>query len=170
MAAAETSFFSLPSYGSTVIPNNYVETGQQTYSGNSGYTGNYNQDRAAFYENKDPYTVPIKELFVDSQSEETGQWMSSIWDWAKTEQGSSVLGGAVSGAGEVWAANKQEDLLNQSSKDAKNLAQMKIDAEMAMQEKELAQQMEIAMLAEKRINRHNKSINAPVNMSLRSFK
>jgi hypothetical protein len=51
-----------------------------------------------------------------------------------------------------------------------SLAQMQIEAEMAMQEAALAQEMELAMMKENRINAHNASINNPnTKMNVRKF-
>ena len=98
------------------------------------------------------------------------EWAGNVWDWANTETGSSVIGGAISGASQMYAQGKAEDAADKLSDDKMSIAQMQIDAQMAMQEAALAQEMELAMMEENRINRHNASINDQnVKMNVRKF-
>lgn len=175
-----SSFFELP-----VMDSDWTDPSSYENTGNS-----FVADREAFMVGKDKFSNPTKknttpwtdpgayentgesfmgELFVDSGNKESN-WGGDIWDWANTEQGSTVIGGAIGGVDKAWSIGRETDALENRANSNMAITQMKIDANMAMQEKQIAAAKEIAMLKENRIKRHNKSINAPVNMSVRKFK
>jgi len=97
------------------------------------------------------------------QPTESGQngIFGDIWDWAKTEQGTAVLGGAIQGAGSVWAAGKKSD----SAEDLLRL-RASLEADLARLKDQLEGPSE-AELKDARISRHNRSINLPMNLSVR---
>jgi hypothetical protein len=165
-------YFTLPamSFSSGQNPTPY----QGSYN-----TGNFTEDYNNFWKDKSHFELPTKagDMATDTTSSfwsNSGslakEWGSNVWDWANTETGSSVIGGAIGGAAQMYAQGKQEDLANKLSGDRMSLAQMQIEAEMAMQEAALAQEMELAMMKENRINAHNASINNPnTKMNVRKF-
>jgi hypothetical protein len=164
-----TNSFSLPAI------NNSTSYNQPSYYNNTG--SNFVADRDAFWSGQDQYSLPMKteqqaetSTFWSNTGSVSKEWAGNVWDWANTETGSSVIGGAISGASQMYAQGKAEDAANKLSDDKTSIAQMQIDAQMEMQEKALAAQMEIAMLEENRIKAHNKSINNPdVKMNVRKF-
>lgn len=163
-----SSFFELPSMSNTT---SWTDPGQYSFSGDTATNpvyepSNYRDDK---YDSG---------LFTDTVSQNTNVGQSSfwggVWDWANTDVGSSVLGGAISGAGNVWAAGEAadaaKDLSASNNENSILLQQMRNDAAMEMHAAELEQEMAMFMAGEERINRHNTSINAPVNMNTRKFK
>ena len=183
--ATNSSYFQLPVMDSQPA---WSSTGAYENTGQSFTTeqNSFVADRDAFMNGKDPMDYPIKQgaassqgrnslLFVDSSSSSSNPnqestWGSSVWDWANTEQGSTVIGGAIGGAAEMYAAEQKADYLKEGDASAMALAQMREDAATARAQMQIDAQMKIAMLKENRIKKHNKSINAPVNMSMRTFK
>ncbi len=107
-------------------------------------------------------------VFVNSGDESS--WGEDIWDWANTETGSNVIGGALAGAGSAWESELAADESSEKRSDYLTLAREKIASAESMNQANIEARMKLAMLGENRKDKHNKSINAPINMSVRKFK
>lgn len=106
----------------------------------------------------------------DGHGKDSGSWLSGIWDWAKSDTGSSFIGGLAGGLYDWYKTDKQGDYYDKTRKD-RNLQWAQ---EMALKEKALAQQAAAANAAlnlQKAIFRdkvntrkaHNDSINTAPN-------
>ncbi len=108
-------------------------------------------------------------------TEETDDIFADMWKWSKTDQGTAVIGGAIKTVGAGWAASKAnesaEDRAAQSLEDQKEMAAINF-----ANQKELAILMDKlkgpseAELRDKRIKRHNTSINKHNNINVRTFR
>lgn len=85
-----------------------------------------------------------------------------VWDWASSDSGLATIGGAI--AGGVGAYSDSQN--RQSSEDNLRL-KYSLESDLARLRDELAGPSE-AELRDKRIKAHNKSINMPMNMSVRN--
>jgi hypothetical protein len=88
-----------------------------------------------------------------------------IWGWAKTDSGLSTIGGAITGVGNAWLTGKRDDKRQANSKANMEL-EYSLKSDLARLMDELAGPSE-AELKDKRIGKHNASINRPMNLSVR---
>lgn len=96
---------------------------------------------------------------------EDSNFLDDVWDWAKTDQGTSVIGGAISGIGSMVSAGWADDTAKDGIQAKKELLQMELDARERMQTQALAASE--AVLKNARIAKHNTSINRPVSLRLK---
>lgn len=153
--------FTLPGFGENVnldgsSSSGWKDTDSYSFSASQQPDSNVNLPEAStitdqWAQANQQDTLQGQNWFVDSFSNlEDGDTTETdifgdLWDWVLSEQGSSVMGGAVDGAIGVWLADKAEDI--NSSKASKS-----------------------AELYDARVKKHNRSINAPTTMNLRRFK
>jgi hypothetical protein len=88
-----------------------------------------------------------------------------IWGWAKTDSGLSTIGGAITGVGNAWLTGKRDDKRNENN-EANLRLKYSLESDLARLMDELAGPSE-AEIKDKRIGKHNASINRPMNLSVR---
>ena len=89
-------------------------------------------------------------------------WLSSLWDWAQTEQGSGAIVGLIGGAVQANSAND-------ARKDARDATQQQMDQQMQVHNDLLAQRQAEFAAKERTLREHNDSINkapAPVKKAI----
>ena len=150
----EQSYFTLPTIETAFDTTpNYVES----------QPSNYVQDWNA--SSSESPTTSDTSIFTNTGNM-ASEWASSAWDWANTETGSSVIGGAISGAGQVWAQDLASDSASslQAQDNAAAIELAKINQAAA------TERVQMQIDADNKVrDTHNAANNAPMNMSVRKF-
>jgi hypothetical protein len=143
-SAAQNDSFELPS---SYDQQTFAQQPDSQYLGNTDFSNAYQEDW---------YTDSLSGGEVDTSM------FNDLWNWAKTNQGTSVLGGAVNQGMNLWKA----DLLN-DMRDDNDAARLEIARMNNATQLEIANmQNEIAKRREDRVDKHNSSINTPMNMGI----
>jgi hypothetical protein len=108
--------------------------------------GSYSDSNVNIAGSDDDYWYTDSGSSVDVGDDDN--WWDSIWDWAGSNQGVAVLGGALDGLMSLWGAEKSSQLKSKSGGGGSNAAE----------------------LQDERIKAHNASINMPMSMGAREFK
>ena len=112
------------------------------------------KDDGYTYHDKPFYSTHIDdspELFEDGGFVDgVGDFFGDIWNWAKSDMGLSVIGGGVNALMGLWASEKNADNYRRASGGSSGPS--------------------AAELYDKRVAAHNASINAPMDMGIRSIR
>ena len=124
------------------------------YNFNDSGGGSSLDSGSSYMDNSGSFDFNDDEWYVDSTSSTDGTSVDTsifddLWGWVKSEQGTSVLGGAASAAFKLWQADQANKMRKELQQDSGPS-----DAE----------------LRDARVKTHNASINKPMNMGLVQYK
>jgi hypothetical protein len=149
--------YEFPMLGQSQSSNSWTDPGNYSLTEQPS-TSNVNIPTPEEYSNEDPWYVDtLSQQEQSSQGQQSSttnessssDWWNSLWDWVKSEQGTSVLGGTA------------QAMFDEYRK------QIEFDRKKELQDSSGPTSAE---LYDARVKAHNKSINMPMKMGVRRFK